>query len=140
LPLTERNEINYQPAWSPTEDLIAYVSHKERHLYLMKPDGSQKRDTKAWGEKPRWSPDGKYLLHARSVIDAETGDRVRIYRADKEKQSIQMWPKWGKSGFVFVDSKKIGFTTPEADMTVPLLKNVMRRGSASDLNKEAYRW
>jgi hypothetical protein len=149
-PLTERDAVNYHPAWSPQGDQIAYVSDQvanpsrnvhDVHLWLMNPDGSGKRDTKAWGQYPRWSPDGRFILHdTYTVVDPISGALVRRYPYMKDRKGIQMWPKWGKTGFVFVDYLKIGFTNLDGDKTVPLLKNVSRRGSLADFDKETFRW
>jgi hypothetical protein len=144
--LTESEGANGNPAWSPNGDSIAYVNFrggKEQgpYLWLMKPDGTEKRDTKEWGRYPRWSPDGKFILHdTYSVIDPTSGQLVRRYPYLKDGQGIQMYPKWGYGGFVFVDYLKIGLTNLDGDTTVPLLKNVSRRGSLADLDKEAFRW
>lgn len=134
--LTEPDGANYTPAWSPQGDLIAYVSDMELHLFLMKPDGSEKRDTKQWGRYPTWSPDGHYILHEGIwLIDANTGMKVRDW-----KGAWKAYPKWGKNGFVCVGPLDISLTDPEGNVTHPLLKNVSRRGTASDLEKEAFRW
>src|SRR5882724_6817613 len=64
--LTDRDGSNAQPTWSPKGDSIAYTDFRvgefqEPHLFLMRPDGTDKQDTKQWGRRPCWSPDGKMI-------------------------------------------------------------------------------
>jgi Tol biopolymer transport system component len=132
-PLTER-EGNYAlPAWSPVGNLIACVDLKASHLWLMKPDGSERRDTGIWGLHPRWSPDGKLILHdSAKVVDAETGKQVRRFQPD-----LPMWPKWGKTKFVSVGPDGIHTTESDGTGTRRLLTNARGRG---DIEKETSRW
>jgi Tol biopolymer transport system component len=135
-PLTERNAENALPAWSPKGDQIAYVELKAEHLWFMRPDGTEKRDTNQWGRYPRWSPDGKYILHdSTNVIDPDSGKVVRTFRP-----ALPLYPMWGNAGFVFVGPDQIGLTLPDGKTTRALLRNVARRGSLGDLGKEAFRW
>jgi WD40-like Beta Propeller Repeat len=137
-PLTERNAENGQPAWSPKWELIAYVNFnvgkfQDPHLFLMKPDGSEKRDTSAWGHEPRWSPDGSFVLHdSAKVVDPVSGKQVRRFKPD-----LPMWPKWGKSKFVSVGPDGIHTTELDGTGTQRLLTNAHGRG---DIEKEAFRW
>ncbi len=144
--LTQRNgwEINIQPTWSPTGELIAYVNDRIANparnihavdLWLIKPDGGEKRDTKQWGRYPRWSPDGKLiLLEGTWLIDAGTGMKVRTWHP------FGIYPKWGKSGFVSVGPLDINISDPEGKTSRYILKNVSRKGSSSDTDQEAFRW
>lgn len=135
LPLTDRKEYNYQPAWSPKGDLIAYVEHKQLHLWLMKPDGSEKRDLKHWGRKPRWSVDGKAILLENTwLVDATSGVKMR------NLMFPGIYPKWGKEGAVSVTPDGISVALGETEKVIVVLKNALRRGEVSDSSKEAYRW
>jgi len=134
-PLTERNATNYQPAWSPNGDLIAYVSHKEVHLYLMKPDGSAKRDTKVWGRYPRWSPDGKFILHSGlSLVDAQAAKQIKVWRG------AWIYPRWGTTGFLSVGPSDISIADLEGKQSKQLLGNVSRRADAGSIERKEFRW
>lgn len=134
-PLSERNGQNGQPAWSPKGELIAFVEIGNRHLWLMKPDGSEKRNTKIWGFYPRWSPDGKFILHmGDTVVDGSTGEKIRDWHP------FGIFPKWGKSGFVSVGPLDINISDPEGKTSRYILKNVSRRGTSPDIEKEQFRW
>ncbi|HTS18504.1 MAG TPA: hypothetical protein VMP11_13100 [Verrucomicrobiae bacterium] len=138
-PLTDRDKCNMQPAWSPKGDEIAYVNYPRyypgpSYLSLTNPDGSEKRVTKQWGDYPRWSPDGQQiLLEGTWVIDAG-GAKVRNWHP------FGIFPKWGKGGFVSVGPLDINISDPEGKFSRYIMKNVSRRGTASDLVKESFRW
>jgi len=144
VPLTERNAANMQPAWSPIGDVIAYVNDRSANparnihavdLWLMEPDGSDRRDTKEWGRYPRWSPDGKQILHSGIwLIDAATGTKVRNWHP------FGIYPKWGRSGFVSVGPLDINISDPDGKSSRYILKNVSRKGTVSDLETESFRW
>lgn len=140
--LTERDsyKINIQPAWSPTTNLIAYVHYPNyypggRYLWLMNDDGSSKRETKAWGDYPRWSPDGKQILHSGTwVVDASTGRKIRDWIP------AGIYPKWGAAGFVSGGPMDISVAGPEGKSAEHLLNNISRAGNTSDIDQEGYRW
>jgi dipeptidyl aminopeptidase/acylaminoacyl peptidase len=135
-PLTERDAVNYQPAWSPDGSQIAFVEDPKRHLCLMRPDGTEKRDTNAWGWHPRWSPDGKCILHdANQVIDPASGKRIRLYQPD-----LPLYPTWGEAGFAFCAAEGIGFTELDGKTTRWLLKNLSRGAKSADIESERFRW
>ena len=144
-PLTERNAENMQPAWSPKGDLIAYVNDRIANparnihavdLWLMGSHGGDKRDTKQWGRYPRWSPDGKFILHSGILlVDASSGKRVNA-----SQKFPPVFPKWARSGFLEVLPEGINFTPPNGEGTRPLLKNVSRRSRSSDLENGGSRW
>jgi len=139
--LTERQASNMYPAWSPTGNQIAYCHYPKfypgpRYLWLMNSDGANKRDLKAWGGYPRWSPDGKFILHdSADVVDPSTGKVVSRFHPD-----LPVYPKWGNAGFVGVGPLGIDFTPPSGKDTRPLLKNCSRAGGTADLEKEHFRW
>jgi hypothetical protein len=133
--LTGRKGDSASPAWSPTGEEIAYVEWGELHLWLMKPDGTEKRDTGQWGRYPRWSPDGqRILLEGITLVDPSTGKRLQ-----PTQKLPGIYPKWGKSGFASVGPGDIHLFDSEGQSRC-VLKNVSHRGSASDLNKEVFRW
>lgn len=66
--LTTTTGGNYDPAWSPREDLIAFVSQEPGNdeIYTVRPDGSfLERLTVSvwsWDKHPSWSPDGTRIV------------------------------------------------------------------------------
>jgi hypothetical protein len=135
LPLTDSSEGGWHPAWSPEADVIAYIQYRKFHLWLMKSDGTEKRNTKQWGRYPRWSPDGKsILLEGSWLIDSSTGSKIRNWIPPG------IYPKWGTYGFVSVGPLDISVASNKDEATRQLLRNVSRRGEMSDMEKEESRW
>jgi Tol biopolymer transport system component len=141
--LTERDgyKINIQPAWSPTTNVIAYVHHPngypgQRYLWLMDGDGNHKRDTKIWGDFPRWSPDGNEILFSEGIlVNPVSGEKLRIL-----KPHPKMFAKWGKTGYVFVGPLHIGVIDLGVTKATPILNNLSRKAGLRDLEKEEFRW
>lgn len=71
-----RGPRDFEPAWSPRADRLAYVSENRRTggIATIKPDGTGRRRLKE-GFNPTWSPDGE-----RIAFHASTG--VFVMRAD----------------------------------------------------------
>jgi WD40-like Beta Propeller Repeat len=134
-------KINVEPAWSPATNVIAYVHYPNhypggRYLWLMDANGDDKRNTEVWGAEPRWSPDGKSILHQSDiVVDAASGKRVKVL-----KPYPPMFPKWGKIGYVSVGPDGISFTDLGITATRRILPNVSRSGRSQDIEKEGFRW
>lgn len=138
--LTERQASNYEPAWSPRGDFIAYTHFPKfypgpRYLWLMKPDGSERRGTKVWGGTPRWSPDGSLILYQSQLVNSQSGERVNA-----SQRFPDVFPKWAKSGFLEALPDGISYTPPDGQGTRNLVKNVSRRGHARDIETEGTRW
>jgi hypothetical protein len=138
--LTDRNNCNMHPAWSPEGTVIAYVNYTRyypgpSYLSLMNPDGSEKRITREWGDYPRWSPDGKQiLLEGATLVDPVSGLKIRGW------DGAWIYPKWGSDGFLSVGPGDISITDLEGNSPRRLLKNTSHAGGVSDLNKESFRW
>ncbi len=69
--LTEAQNLNYSPAWSPDGKSIIFVSTRNRfaQVFIMRPDGSDERPLTPREENvdnlnPAWSPDGNYIAFA----------------------------------------------------------------------------
>lgn len=64
--ITPLDVADYSPAWSPTDDLVACASGSGQtgrsDLYVMKPDGSERRRVVGDGGWPGFSADGKSLF------------------------------------------------------------------------------
>ena len=88
--LTLSARMSYDPAWSPVENRIAYVSQVTGHndeIYSMNGDGSQVRkltsNTWEWDKRPTWSPDGTRIAF---YSNRETGRlQIWIMEADGSK-------------------------------------------------------
>ncbi|MGQ9677490.1 MAG: zf-HC2 domain-containing protein, partial [Chloroflexota bacterium] len=103
--LSEQGRADLFPAWSPDGSLIAYTSGPaapgvgggdpakqamaQRHIWVIAPDGSGKReltDDPAYrDERPRWSKDGAFILFAR-IKDEQV--QVWTMRADGSERRL----------------------------------------------------
>lgn len=66
-PLTQRDSLNYNPAWSPKGDWIAFTSERAgpANLFRMHPDGSDVQrltDDAAYDDQAAFSPDGGQIV------------------------------------------------------------------------------
>lgn len=82
--------INYDPAWSPTGNLIAFVSTNNRNdeIYTVTVDGAVVKQLTnnrfEWDKHPSWSPDGSQIVF---FSNRETGRRqLWIMNADGSEQ------------------------------------------------------
>lgn len=96
------------PAWSPSGDWIAYFSHSDQRLSLIRPDGSGNHvledvgnralGYRRFGGQPVWSPDGKQLLLNEYKGDLDSSDVVlfeistgRLKRLSNNGDDIVGW-------------------------------------------------
>lgn len=82
--LTNAPEGSFEPAASPTDNVIAFVSSAEGNpeIYTMNADGAQLRRLTAFHREdgsPRWSADGRLLAF---ISNREGVDRVFVMNAD----------------------------------------------------------
>jgi TolB protein len=102
--LTFSGEWNDSPDWSPRADRIVHVSHCDEgfELALIQADGSNwQRLTVGGGcENPRWAPDGRHVVFARSrsgtrnlwVLGVDSG-RVRELTVSREPSYNPAWSR-----------------------------------------------
>jgi Tol biopolymer transport system component/DNA-binding winged helix-turn-helix (wHTH) protein len=116
LQLTSDGEQNFQPAWSPDGQLIAYYSMKRGGIWVVPASGGSARQLVEFGSRPAWSPDGSRIAfqsiglvdigatsrEAQSpstlwVISAQGGDAQPITQAGKPEGGHGM-PVWSPDG------------------------------------------
>lgn len=90
--LTTGRSSNYDPAWSPTGDRIAYVSTEPGNdeIFTIGPDGSEPRrltyNNWEWDKHPTWSPDGRQIVF---YSNRDSGRRqLWIMDADGKNQRL----------------------------------------------------
>ncbi len=95
--------INYQPAFSPTGDLVAFISDRSGRnaLWVMKPDGSDARMIAGEGEHrfldPVWTPDG-----------------LNIAVTHKDRFGVRLWlyPRTGGAGRLLYEADGLELGSP----------------------------
>lgn len=118
---------NFEPAWSPDGQKIAYVSESEDNyyqIYVMNKDGSnisQLTDNDLGGEHPDWSPDGTKIIFSAITHDdispragrdiyIMNSDGSNIFRIDNPGDDEN--PDWSPDG------TKIVYQTGHGDIYV----------------------
>ncbi|NOZ27470.1 MAG: tetratricopeptide repeat protein [Chloroflexi bacterium] len=92
--LLDNSSINYQPAWSPQGNLIAFVSQVTGNdeIWVISADEREEHPTPKqltfntweWDKHPTWSPDSQYIAF---WSNRETGRRqIWVMRADGSNQ------------------------------------------------------
>ncbi len=86
MAITSHAAADYDPVWSPTEDLIAFVSLRadgKDAIFVMTPNGRNDRqltfNAGALDKHPTWSPDG-----TRIAFGSNQERRLQIYVIDKD--------------------------------------------------------
>ena len=90
------------PRWSPDDEWIAFSLYGDPDrtdgVYVMRPDGTDVRLIAEGAARPSWSPDGSRIAvetdHGIDLIDAATGDRTTLTRADDHHNA---WAPDGRS-------------------------------------------
>lgn len=108
-PITFNEAADFQPAWSPDGQQIAFVSDRsgKYELYLMQADGTQTRRLTidpARVYSPAWSPDGKQIVYVTEqlgygytelmLLEVATGCTTRLTNDNAADTS----PSWSPDG------------------------------------------
>ena len=124
--LTEEDEDDFDPSWSPDGDKIAFVSFRDgpnnMEIYVMDADGSDETrltetDSGDLDREPSWSPDGEKIVFASNrdgnyeiyTMDADDGgDVTRL----TDNDDFDREPSWSPDG------EKIAFIS-DRDVDLP---------------------
>ncbi|MEW6609471.1 MAG: hypothetical protein AB1414_18845 [bacterium] len=95
------------PIWSPKGDLIAFVCNF--WIWVMKPDGSERRKVWKTSHLSDWSPDGTMIMTGGRIVDLN-GNSVQLFEEEKEEYIHGLWSPdgtmcIGNRDFVLFDSK-----------------------------------
>lgn len=106
--LTDDDEFDLDPAWSPDRTRIAYVHQEDDprnpDVWVMNADGSGKRRLTRGprdDELPQWSPDGTRIAWVKTRGDTTIG-RIFVMDANGSGKELVVrnanWPKWSPDG------------------------------------------
>lgn len=105
--LTDDDEFDLEPEWSPDRSRIAYVHHarpRNPDIWVMDADGSDKRRLTRGPRddgSPRWSPDGTRIAWVKTRADTPWGEIHLMEPDGSGKASLvrnAAWPQWSPDG------------------------------------------
>ena len=121
--LTDDDEFDLDPAWSPDRTRIAYVHQEDEprnpDVWVMDADGSGKQRLTAGprdDELPQWSPDGTRIAWVKTRGDDTIG-QIFLMDADGSGKELVVrnanWPKWSPDGtrLAFMHKKRCDCAT-----------------------------
>jgi serine/threonine-protein kinase len=107
VPLTSNNVEDFDPAWSPNGQQIAYASNQDGdyEIWVMQANGSNPHpitSNSADDFSPQWSPDGSQIVYW-----SKTGSTSHLYRISAagstpeqltSSSAFDLWPDWSHGG------------------------------------------
>ncbi len=122
--ITQRGSLNYNPAWSPKGDWIAFTSERggSADLYRMHPDGTgveRLTDDPAYDDQAAFSPDGKQLVFVTTRAGG-TADLWTLEIATRKARALtsgaggDFRPSWSPDGQWIAFSSDRESDLPEA--------------------------
>jgi len=122
--LTDDPAMDFDPAWSPDQTLIAFRSHRdgEPEVYVVNADGSDERNLTDHPDSdysPAWSPDGTQITFA-SNRAGTSGNDIWIMNSDGSDPrqvtsipGISEYPSWSPDGLQIAFACTFGRVLPE---------------------------
>ncbi len=96
--LTENDDMDTNPSWSPDGSMIAFASDRDgsSRLYTMKADGSDVKRIHGLDFSsllpPQWSPDGSYIVFP---AGDRSDNRIHVYKVRADGSNlVQVSPDW----------------------------------------------
>ncbi len=153
LQLTSDGTQNFEPAWSPDGQLIAYYSKNRGGIWVVPATGGSARQLVEFGSRPAWSPDGSRIAFQSIalvdiggtsreaqlpstlwVVSAQGGDAQPITQVGKPEggHGMPVWSPDGKRIAFEVDtfsSSSIWSMSASGDELQPIVQDPANRNS-----------
>lgn len=135
--LTHNPGIDAYPNWSPDGAQIAFASirnaNKEKgnpEIYVMNADGSNLKQITdlGWATRPRWSPDGKWILFERGQIYAIRPDGTEMWQVSTPREKATMiLGGWSPDGKRVLYTEAVGINI---NTSFPVIATLAQNGRA----------